>query len=99
LGGGQAFDNCGTVATAFKLMETFEGLLERDIIASDLEAKHLQLLHNFRVELAEVALFFLTDTTWPVCVLLGFEPRLIRDLTNQKKIPRQSFELSAVYLR
>lgn len=50
----QAFDNCGTVLSAFKLMETFEGLLDRSIIAADLETKHLQLLHNFRVELAEV---------------------------------------------
>eukprot|EP00884_Botryococcus_braunii_P022565 jgi/Botrbrau1/8993/Bobra.0148s0096.1 len=62
----QAFDNCGTVAIAFKLMETFEGLLERDIIAADMESKHLQLLHNFRVELAEVSDIFHEQQSKPL---------------------------------
>ena len=35
-----AFDDCTTINGCFKLMDTFEGVLEREIIQSELEKKH-----------------------------------------------------------
>ena len=40
----QAFDDCTTVPSTFKLLESFEGLLDRDAISRDLERKHLDLV-------------------------------------------------------
>ena len=43
----QAFDDCTTVGMTFKLLDSFEGLLEREIIANDLEKKHMDLLLSY----------------------------------------------------
>lgn len=40
----QAFDDCTTVAATFKLLESFEGMLDRDAISRDLELKHVELV-------------------------------------------------------
>jgi dynein heavy chain len=37
----QAFDDCTTIGNCFKLMDAFEGLLDRDLIASDLDKKQV----------------------------------------------------------
>ena len=40
----QAFDDCTTIGMTFKLLESFEGLLDREVIATDLEKKNADLL-------------------------------------------------------
>ena len=50
----QGFDDCATVYGAFKLIESFEGLLEREFIQADLERKHLELLNAFGADLRDV---------------------------------------------
>ena len=50
----QAVDDCTTVAAIFKLLEGFEGLLEREAIARELERKYLELLVAFSVDLRQV---------------------------------------------
>ena len=50
----QAVDDCTTVAAIFKLLEGFEGLLEREAIAKELERKYLELLSAFSIDLRQV---------------------------------------------
>ena len=50
----QGFDDCGTIFAAFKLIESFEGLLEREFIQADLERKHLELLKAYSEDLRDV---------------------------------------------
>ena len=50
----QAFDDCTTVGTTFKLLDSFEGLLDREIIQADLERKHMDLLRAYGADLKEV---------------------------------------------
>ncbi|KAK9822882.1 hypothetical protein WJX74_000347 [Apatococcus lobatus] len=50
----QAVDDCTTVAAIFKLLEGFEGLLEREAIAGELERKYLELLAAFSVDIRQV---------------------------------------------
>ena len=50
----QAFDDCTTVSACFKLLESFEGLLEREIIAADLEKKNADLIRSFAADLKDV---------------------------------------------
>ena len=54
----QAFDDCTTVASIFKLLDSFEGLLDRGVIATDLERKHLDLVRGYGQDLKEVADMF-----------------------------------------
>ena len=42
----QGFEDCATVAMAFKLFEAFEGLLDREIIMTDLEKKQVELVRS-----------------------------------------------------
>lgn len=51
----QAFDDCTTIASIFKLLDSFEGLLDRGVIAADLERKHLDLVRDYGQDLKEVA--------------------------------------------
>eukprot|EP00898_Chlorokybus_atmophyticus_P007698 jgi/Chlat1/792/Chrsp104S01257 len=50
----QAFDDCATISATFKLLDSFEGLLEREIITSDLERKHADLLRSYAGDLKDV---------------------------------------------
>ena len=50
----QGFEDCVTVGTAFKLFDSFEGLLEREIIMADLEKKQMELVRFFGADLKEV---------------------------------------------
>ena len=57
------FEDCGTVFSGFKLVESFGEMLERDFIQSDLEAKHLDLILVYADELKEVQELFTRDKT------------------------------------
>jgi len=50
----QAFDDSTTVVGCFKLFDAFEGLLEREIILSDLEKKNTDLLNSYADDLRSV---------------------------------------------
>ena len=41
-----SFDDCDTIIGKFKLLESFEGLLNRQIIQDELEKKHVTLLSS-----------------------------------------------------
>ena len=47
----QAFDDCTTISITFKLLDSFEGLLDREVIAADLERKHTDLLASYGSDL------------------------------------------------
>mmetsp|Transcript_13737 Transcript_13737/g.31794 ORF Transcript_13737/g.31794 Transcript_13737/m.31794 type:complete len:4493 (-) Transcript_13737:49-13527(-) len=55
----QAFDDSTTVLGRFKLLDSFEGLLEREIIQTDLEKKNTDLLNAFALDLKQVQEIFL----------------------------------------
>jgi len=44
----QSFDDCDTIIGKFKLLDSFEGLLNRPIIQDELERKHVTLLELFK---------------------------------------------------
>lgn len=54
------------MGAAFKLFEAFEGLVERDAIAADLERKHAELVRSFLQELREVGDTFAAQRGDPV---------------------------------
>jgi hypothetical protein len=62
----QAFDDCTTLGSTFKLLESFEGLLERDVIAADVAVKHQDLLKTFASDIKEVQDLFDTFKAYPV---------------------------------
>ena len=53
----QGCEDCTTVVATFKLLEGFEGVLERPVIASDLHRNHLRLLSAYAADLGEVSTF------------------------------------------
>ena len=55
----QAFDDSTTVIGCFKLFDSFEGLLEREIILSDLERKNTDLLNSYADDLRCVQEIFM----------------------------------------
>ena len=50
----------------FKLLESFEGLLDREVIATDLEKKNADLLTSFASDLKDVFDLFHTYKDKPV---------------------------------
>ena len=62
----QGFEDCVTVGTAFKLFDSFEGLLEREIIMADLEKKQMELVRFFGTDLKEVEAIFHGQRDKPV---------------------------------
>lgn len=62
----QAFDDCTTLAATFKLLESFEGLLERDTIAAELAKKHLTMVTAFADDVKEVHELFLAHQEFPL---------------------------------
>lgn len=44
----QSFDDCDTIVGKFKLLDSFEGLLNRPIIQDELERKQVTLLELFK---------------------------------------------------
>ena len=55
----QAFDDCDTIEGKFKLLDSFEGLLNRPIIQDELEKKQITLLELYKVDLKKVQQIFL----------------------------------------
>ncbi len=55
----QAFDDSTTVQGCFKLFDSFEGLLEREIILTDLEKKNTDLLNLYADDLKAVQEIFM----------------------------------------
>ena len=55
----QAFDDCDTIAGKFKLLDSFEGLLNRPNIQDELEKKHITLLELYKQDLKLVASIFM----------------------------------------
>jgi len=61
----QAFDDSTTVLGRFKLLDSFEGLLEREIIQTDLERKNSDLITAFCNDLKQVQEIFLLGKASP----------------------------------
>ena len=55
----QSFDGSDTIIGKFKLLDSFEGLLNRPIIQDELEKKHITLLELFKQDLKVVATIFM----------------------------------------
>jgi len=55
----QSFDDCDTIIGKFKLLDSFEGLLNRPIIQDELEKKHITLLELYKQDLKTVQQIFL----------------------------------------
>lgn len=55
----QGFDDCDTIIAKFKLLDSFEGLLNRPIIQDELEKKHITLLELYKADLKTVQSVFL----------------------------------------
>jgi dynein heavy chain len=47
----QSFDDCDTIIGKFKMLDSFEGLLNRPIIQDELERKQITLLELFKSDL------------------------------------------------
>ncbi|GBF97683.1 flagellar outer dynein arm heavy chain beta [Raphidocelis subcapitata] len=62
----QAFDDCTTLSSTFKLLESFEGLLEREAIAAELTKKQAELVKAFAADVAEVTELFEAGREAPV---------------------------------
>lgn len=54
----QGCQDCCTVSATFKLLEGFEGILERPVIAQELHVNHLRLLSAYAADLGAVRLKF-----------------------------------------
>jgi dynein heavy chain len=61
----QAFDDSNTIYGRFKLLDSFEGLLERPIIQDELEKKHVVLVQSYGKDLKAVQELFLKDKDDP----------------------------------
>ena len=59
----QGFDDTDTITGKFKLLESFEGLLDRPIIQDELEKKHITLLELYKTDLKVVQSIFLEGKT------------------------------------
>ena len=59
----QSFDDCDTIIGKFKLLDSFEGLLNRPIIQDELEKKHITLLELYKQDLKTVQQIFLEGKT------------------------------------
>ena len=55
----QGFDDCDTMYGRFKLLDSFEGLLDRPIIQDELEKKHIVLIESYKQDLKSVQALFL----------------------------------------
>ena len=56
---GQSFEDATTVAARFKLLDSFDSLLERPTIADELDRKYLSLVQDFAKDLKRVQEVFL----------------------------------------
>lgn len=63
---GAALDDSPTVLRTFKLLDSFEGVLDRDLVAADLERKKLALVAAFGADVREVGAVFAAGRGAPV---------------------------------
>jgi dynein heavy chain len=54
----QSFDDCDTIIGKFKMLDSFEGLLNRPIIQDELERKQITLLELFKQDLKSTQSIF-----------------------------------------
>lgn len=54
----QAFDDCTTLTSTFKLLDSFEGLLDRQVIAEDMDKKQQQLMRSYHGDVREALEIF-----------------------------------------
>ena len=66
LAGLQGVQDCTTVTATFKLLEGFEGLLERPLIAAELRVSHLRLLSAYAADLGAVIALFKANMARPL---------------------------------
>ncbi len=59
----QSFEDLDTIIGKLKLLESFEGLLSRQIIYDELEKKYITLLDMFKIDLVKVQALFLEGKT------------------------------------
>ena len=61
----QGFDDCATIYGRFKLLDSFDELLERPIIQDELERKQIALVQSYGQDLKRVQELFLTERDSP----------------------------------
>ena len=61
----QAFDDSVTVLMRFKLLDAFEGILEREVVQTDLEKKNADLLNEYAADLKQVQEIFIVNQDLP----------------------------------
>ena len=61
----QGFDDAPTTSGRFKLLDSFDALLERPVVAEELERKHLDLLTSYSDDIAAVQTMFLESRDDP----------------------------------
>jgi len=61
----QAFDDCVNIYARFKLLDSFDTLLERPLIQDELERKHIHLVQMYAADLKKVQEIFLTERDAP----------------------------------
>lgn len=61
----QGLEDCSAVEDAFKLLDSFEGLLDRDLIQNNLEKHFIKLLRQYRQHLKDVQSMFVKSRSVP----------------------------------
>lgn len=61
----QAFDDCVNIYARFKLLDSFDTLLERPLIQDELERKHITLVQMYGQDLKRVQEIFMTERDAP----------------------------------
>ena len=61
----QAFDGAATIYGRFKLLDSFEGLLDRPIIQDELEKKHVVLVNQYGADLKLAQELFISNRDFP----------------------------------
>ena len=62
----QAFDDCATIIGKFKLLDSFDGFLDRPVIQDELEKKHIALVQAYSQDLKNVQEIFLEYRDNPI---------------------------------
>jgi len=92
-----SFDDCSTVYGRFKLLDSFEGLLERPIIQDELEKKYVGLVESYGHDLKIVQELFLvhrdnTPIAWNLPPIAG-SLTWCRGLVERVQIPMAKLNL------
>ncbi|GMH57655.1 hypothetical protein TL16_g02438 [Triparma laevis f. inornata] len=61
----QGFDDCSTVTGRFKLLDSFDSLVLRPVIADDLEKKHGALISSYAEDVTQVLQIFIENKNSP----------------------------------